>query len=498
MKSARSDETAPTAPRILVIEDSRVDRELLSLLLRKGGYEVCACGTLASGIAEIGTQTPDLIVLDEHLPDGRSSEHLDKIRTHAPLTPVVFVSGQADLATALAVSRQSVAAVFHKPIPARALLNKVRELLNGFSDAQTSAAAGARSPLESEPALDPRVEPENPLYCEHFPGVSAVHGVLRARLATSADFPHTLLLLGREGCVFWPVVRDLHAQGPHARSPLLPFGPRHFNASEVAARLARHVATAQSVTLAMERVDTYGPEQVRALSDLIKGHGEFSPYAGRLRIVMSAHHDFLEGSAESRFPAALAEQVADQVLHLPDFNALRPDRALLARRIILETGSSADYTLCDAAVEWLQNQRWPGDYAQFRRVILIAVSASNTRPLTAELLESALSIERSVPPDAYEITLPGLTEESRRALPTPPSTLGDLETDTAASPTAVSAPTPRTAVEPAPAPAKPLPKPRGRVGSYDFASRLRSSLDTPADTPAPALPVHPRFAPEKK
>ncbi len=64
-----------------------MERELLSLLLRKGGYEVCVSGTLAGGIAEIGTQTPDLIVLDENLPDGRSSEHLDKIRTHAPLTP---------------------------------------------------------------------------------------------------------------------------------------------------------------------------------------------------------------------------------------------------------------------------------------------------------------------------------------------------------------------------------------------------------------------------
>ncbi len=316
---------------------------------------------------------------------------------------MVFVSGQADLATALAVSRQSVAAVFHKPIPTRALLNKVRELLGGFS---SSTRYGSNPPIrvESNGAGPVSGNTNNNLFCEHFPGVSAVHGVLRARLATNADFPHTLLLLGQEGCVFWPVVRDLHAQGPFAQYPLLPFGPRYFSRAEVSARLARHVSTAQNVTLAIERIDTYNAAQVRALSDLIHGLGEFSAYAGRLRLVMSAKHDFIEGSGESLFPPALMDQATSQVLHLPDFNALRPDRAHFARRIIHETGAAPD-ALSEAAIEWLQKQPWPGDYAQFRRVILIAVSANTAHPLTPEILDSVLNIERATPADAFEITL---------------------------------------------------------------------------------------------
>lgn len=482
---------------ILIVEDSLMDRELITRILVSDTHEVVACPTLLIALEFLKNRTPDLLLLDENLPDGTSSSRLEDIRKLAPATPLIFVSGQADLDTTLALSHHRVAAIFHKPLPTRALLNKIRELLDGFAtSSQTEATTTVTGRHETTQADD--LPPTDTLLCKHFPGVSAVHGILRDRIAKNAGFAHTLLLLGREGCVFWPVVRDLHAHGPFASSPLLPFGPRCFCAAEVAARIAQHVATEQSITLALERVDSYRPDQAAVLSDLIDGLGEFSAYAGRLRFVMSATHDLLENPEKIQLPPALTERIAGKLLYLPDLDALRADRAHLARRIIQETGASANI-LSDAAIQWLENKRWPGDYDQFRRVILIAIAATANEPLTVELLDSSLAIELTVPADAYELTLAGVTEGARIAYSPPPSAHENNHPPVPTAPpppaSAIDAP-PTAAPSATPSPALPARRPQ-RAGSYDFSSRLRSSLNTSDESPPPfTAPVHPRFAPK--
>src|SRR5215471_2935603 len=67
---------------ILVIDDEAEIREGLELLLKTEGYQVSMAETAQSGLARLGEQPFDLLLLDVSLPDRNGIELLKDIRRH--------------------------------------------------------------------------------------------------------------------------------------------------------------------------------------------------------------------------------------------------------------------------------------------------------------------------------------------------------------------------------------------------------------------------------
>ena len=57
-------------PKILIVDDDRDLIESLSLRLRHEGYEVLVATDGREGLERSRTESPDLIILDIHLPAG--------------------------------------------------------------------------------------------------------------------------------------------------------------------------------------------------------------------------------------------------------------------------------------------------------------------------------------------------------------------------------------------------------------------------------------------
>jgi DNA-binding NtrC family response regulator len=504
----------PQTPCILVVEDSRVDRELISLLLSGSGYEVIGAGRLSEAITQLKSRTPDLIVLDEQLPDGRSSERLDTIRALSPQTPLVFVSGQLDLATALAISQRSVAAIFNKPVNPKALVGKIRELVefhfSSRADQGTKKETTVPDPPKSSASPFPatamapdstrtdstRSDSGARFRWNAFPGSGQEHTKLAQRLTKVCDFRTTLLVLGPIGCAFLPITRDLHANSKLHQSPLYFFTPERFKRAEINARLAAHLTTNDCLTFALKRIDLHDAEQSALLTDLLDFRREFSPFAGRIRFLLSAVPSFLDAAHSSAHSHDLIERAAGLTVEVAPLSAFRDDLTTIARQVLKETGVSVTNLGADV-VDWLETKTWPGEFCQFRRVLLLAHAANST--LNAEMLESAYDLEPTLPADAYECSLshsdaPVSTAKPSR--PAPPA-LATVTSPAPADPTPVEPSFTPPTTPSAPPPAT-VPKRRQRIGAYDFASRLQSSLTAEADASAPDTPIHPRFATEKK
>ena len=88
----------PARPRVLVAEDHEDTRQLLRLLLERGGFDVleAADGEEAVRLAE--SARPDLVLLDGGLPrlDGLAVTRRVRERDAAPRVPIVFLSGRAE------------------------------------------------------------------------------------------------------------------------------------------------------------------------------------------------------------------------------------------------------------------------------------------------------------------------------------------------------------------------------------------------------------------
>jgi two-component system phosphate regulon response regulator PhoB len=85
-------------PSVLVVDDDIDISEALQQALEYGGYDTSAAFTGAGALAEVRRNVPDLILLDQMLPDIEGAEVCRRLRA-APETrrvPIVFLTARAD------------------------------------------------------------------------------------------------------------------------------------------------------------------------------------------------------------------------------------------------------------------------------------------------------------------------------------------------------------------------------------------------------------------
>jgi two-component system, cell cycle response regulator DivK len=118
--------------RILVIEDTEDNRQIIGDLLNSAGYELIEAVDGLEGVAAAEREQPDLILMDIQLPGIDGIETLRRLRADAATAtiPVVAVT-----ASAMMHDRQKIlAAGFDgyqaKPISVRPFLELVREVLD--------------------------------------------------------------------------------------------------------------------------------------------------------------------------------------------------------------------------------------------------------------------------------------------------------------------------------------------------------------------------------
>lgn len=84
--------------RILVVEDSAVIRRLIEVCLRAADLEIVTRDDGKAGLQAVGSESPDLVVLDIGLPGMDGWEVLDRIRRDETTKsiPVVVLTAHAE------------------------------------------------------------------------------------------------------------------------------------------------------------------------------------------------------------------------------------------------------------------------------------------------------------------------------------------------------------------------------------------------------------------
>src|SRR6266550_7555232 len=125
--------TAKAASTILVIEDYSDTRELLSVLLRRSGYNVVEAEDGVEGLLKAGWVYPDLIIMDLSLPEMDGVEAARRIHSQAKLSqiPIFVISSYLTEAVKADVRAAGCSEAFAKPFDAERLLEKIASTLNG-------------------------------------------------------------------------------------------------------------------------------------------------------------------------------------------------------------------------------------------------------------------------------------------------------------------------------------------------------------------------------
>jgi CheY-like chemotaxis protein len=118
-------------PKILVVEDNELNRDMLSRRLIRKGYEVLVAKDGAEGVTVAGAERPDLILMDMSLPvlDGWEATRQLKAAPETCHIPVVALTAHAmsdDKQKALQAGCDDYDT---KPVELPRLLDKIERLL---------------------------------------------------------------------------------------------------------------------------------------------------------------------------------------------------------------------------------------------------------------------------------------------------------------------------------------------------------------------------------
>jgi len=117
--------------RILVIEDTEDNRQIIRDLLSSVGYELIEAVDGAAGVALALKERPDLILMDIQLPEIDGYEATRRIRAIPELarTPIIAVTSYVLSGDEAKTREEGCDGYVAKPYSPRQLLAKVREFL---------------------------------------------------------------------------------------------------------------------------------------------------------------------------------------------------------------------------------------------------------------------------------------------------------------------------------------------------------------------------------
>jgi sigma-B regulation protein RsbU (phosphoserine phosphatase) len=117
--------------RILVVDDEADINTILSVTLRRAGYEVISAADGVEALEVIHLHAPDLILLDVMMPRADGLEALRRIREHGPTahTPVIMLTAKGALADKMKGFERGADDYVAKPFEPAEVLARVQALL---------------------------------------------------------------------------------------------------------------------------------------------------------------------------------------------------------------------------------------------------------------------------------------------------------------------------------------------------------------------------------
>jgi two-component system cell cycle response regulator DivK len=124
---------------VLVIEDSAVNMKLVTMLLRKEGYEVLQARTAEEGLSLARAKVPDLVLMDVNLPgvDGLQATRILKSDDRTRAVPVIAVTALAMEGDEEKIRAAGCDGYVAKPIRYKQFLQEVANVLRSRASKTT-------------------------------------------------------------------------------------------------------------------------------------------------------------------------------------------------------------------------------------------------------------------------------------------------------------------------------------------------------------------------
>ena len=387
-----------TPPTVLIADDDRSIRTVLTQALGRSGYQVRSTSNAATLWRWVEDGEGDLVITDVVMPDENGLDLIPRIKRIRPELRVVVMSAQSTLMTAVKAAQRGAFEYLPKPFDLKELLSVVGRAL-----AAPAPSAGVLAPQAAKDA-DERL----PLIGRSV----AMQEIYRtiARL-TTADL--TVMINGESGTGKELVARALHDYGRRRGGAFVPINmaaiPRELIESELFGhergaftgatnRNQGRFEQANGGTLFLDEIGDMPPEAQTRLLRVLQ-EGEFTTVGGRqpiranVRIIAATHRDLRAAIRGGQFREDLFYRLNVVPIRLPPLRERTEDIADLARHFLQRAQADGlpAKSLDQAAVDVMRGHRWPGNVRELENVMRRLAALCPDEVIGADAVQAELA-----------------------------------------------------------------------------------------------------------
>jgi two-component system response regulator HydG len=363
---------------ILVADDDKNTAEAMREGLEDEGYAVICAGSGTEGLEVARAKKPDLVLTDLMMPGMDGLVFLKTLKKLDPFLPVVIITGQGSVETAVEALKEGAVDYLAKPVRLKEVVKLVARALEVQALRLENLTLKNRLKSLSQPGE----------VVGRSPAFTRVLEVVRQVAPTRS----TVLITGDSGTGKELIANLLHQHSPRADKPLIKVNCAAIPETLLEAELFGHEKGAFTGALAQKKgrfelahegtlfLDEVGDMSLALQAKLLRclQEGEFERVGGQetlrvdVRLVAATNQDLAAAIAERRFREDLYYRLNVISIRLPPLRERTGDIPLLIGHFIKkyteETGRKIEGITQDC-LETMTAYPWPGNVRELENIV---------------------------------------------------------------------------------------------------------------------------------
>jgi len=368
--------------KILLVDDDKDMRDILSSLISSEGYETITAGDGRKALKEISAHSPDLVLLDIRLPEMDGMKVLEEIKKIDKNLPVIMLTAYEDVKGAVQAMKSGAFDYITKPFDNEEMvLNIKRALQTCYLSREVE---NLRKILEGKRIV------------ERFLGESPPIKQILNQVKIIAPTSMTVIIQGESGTGKELIARMIHQESPRHDKPFIAIDcgtiPENLVESELFGyergaftgadkRKEGSFESANGGTLFLdEMINLPLPLQVKLLRVIqerkVQHLGGTKEIKIDVRIIAATNAILADEVKDGRFRGDLYYRLNEFNINLPPLREREEDIPSLAKYFLEEANLEFNKKIEDIsgeAMKSLLNYHWPGNVRELRNVIRKAV-----------------------------------------------------------------------------------------------------------------------------
>ncbi len=374
--------------KILIVDDERAIRYSLKEILEMEGYTVETAENGLEGLEKARKEKYDAIFCDIKMPQMDGTEMLSKLVEEGIETPVIMVSGHADISTAVDCIKRGAFDFIEKPLD----LNRILITLKNATD---------KASLVKETKIL-----KKKIYGREMVGESQPIGHLKDMIQKVAPTQASVLVTGPNGSGKELVAQSIYQLSPRSMMPFVEVNCAAIPSELIDSELFGHKKGSFTSAIKDHKgkfeqadggtifLDEIGDMSLAAQAKVLRVLQErkLTPVGGDkeitvdVRVIAATNKDLKEEIAKGNFREDLYHRLSVIVLKVPALDERKEDIPLLIEHFSKQISSENGKPVREfepAAMTLLQERSWPGNIRELRNVVerLLILGGS---PVTAQ------------------------------------------------------------------------------------------------------------------